>query len=88
MWNKYLHKGLLKIGFMQSTVDECVYYHATTIMLCYVDYTILIDPEDKPIDNNVIKELCKLNYDLTNKGELEDYLGIQIERLHDGQLKM
>ena len=44
-------------------------------MLCYINDTILIDPEDKPIDN-VIQELQALNYDLTDEGNLEDYLGI------------
>ena len=80
VWNKHLHKGLIEIGFTQSIVDECVYYCGSTVMLCYVDGTILIDPQDKPIDN-MIEELQRLNYDLTNEGELEDYLGIRIERL-------
>ena len=44
-------------------------------MLCYVNDTILIDPHDESIDN-VITELRNLNYDLTDEGELEDYLGI------------
>ena len=56
-------------------------------MLCYVDNTILIHPEDKLI-NNIIQELCKLKYDLSYEGELEDYLGICIERLCNGWLKM
>ena len=56
-------------------------------MLCYVDDTILIDPNDKPIDN-VIQELQRLNYDLTDEGDLEDYLRIRIERFKDGKLQM
>ena len=39
---------------------------------------ILIDPDDKPIDN-IIKELCNINYDLTDESDLEDYLGIRIK---------
>ena len=56
VWNKYLHKGLIQIGFKQNKVDECVYYHGSTIMLCYMDDMILIDPNSKPIDD-VIQEL-------------------------------
>ena len=85
IWNKYLHKGLLQIGFQQSMVEECIYYSRNTIMLCYVDNTILIDPEDKLIDD-VIQELQDLNYDLTDEGNLKDYLGIRIERFKDGKL--
>ena len=56
VWTKHLHKGLIKIGFTQSTIDECVYYYCgSTIMLCYVDDTILIDPHDEPIDNMIAK---------------------------------
>ena len=73
VWNQYLHKGLLQIGFQQSKVDECVYYCGPTIMFCYVDDTILIDPKDKPIDD-VIRELQALNYDLTDEGKLETTL--------------
>ena len=47
-------------------------------MLCYVDDTILIDPEDKPI-GNVIQELQALNYNLMDEGDLKDYLRIRIE---------
>jgi hypothetical protein len=26
VWNKHLHKGLIKMGFLQSKIDECVYF--------------------------------------------------------------
>ena len=37
VWNEYLHNGLKNIGFVQSQVDECVYYRGKCIFLCYVD---------------------------------------------------
>ena len=54
-------------------------------MLCYMDNMILIDPEDKTIDN-VIQELQSLHYNLTDEGNLEDYPGIRIESFKDGKL--
>ena len=26
IWNQYLHKGLIKLGFKQSAINECIYY--------------------------------------------------------------
>jgi hypothetical protein len=82
-----LHKGLIKLGFRQSAIDECVYYRDSTIFLCYVDDTILIDPSDKAIDN-IIQELKDQKFNVTDEGQIEDYLGVRIEKLKDGRIKM
>jgi hypothetical protein len=78
VWNKHLHKGLVKLGFTQSNVDECVYYRNSTILLCYVDDTILIDPDDTEI-NKVIQQLKDLQFNVTDEGQIEDYLGVRIQ---------
>jgi hypothetical protein len=86
VWNQHLHKGLIQLGFKQSTVDECVYYRDNTILLCYVDDTIIIDPKDQAIDK-VIEDLRELKFNVTDEGQIEDYLGVKIERMEDGKLK-
>jgi Reverse transcriptase (RNA-dependent DNA polymerase) len=87
IWNQHLHKGLTQLGFKQSSIDECVYYQNKTIFLCYIDDTILIDPDDEQIDK-VIQELKGLQYDVTDEGSIEDYLGVQIQQLPSGQIKI
>jgi hypothetical protein len=87
VWNKHLHKGLITLGFTQSNVDECVYYRNSTIFFCYVDDSVLIDPVASEIDR-AIDELRALKYDITDEGEIDDYLGVKIERLQDGTIKM
>jgi hypothetical protein len=87
VWNKYLHKGLIKMGFQQSSNDECVYFRGSTIFFCYVDDSVLIDPVKSEIDK-VIQELRDLNYQLTDEGNIDDYLGVKIELLNDGHIKM
>jgi hypothetical protein len=52
VWNQFLHQGLTQLGFTQSTVDDCVYYRGSTILLCYVDDTILIDPSNDEIEQD------------------------------------
>jgi hypothetical protein len=87
VWNQHLHKGLIKMGFTQSKIDECVYFRGTTIFLCYVDDSILIDPRQEQIDR-VIDEFKDLKYDVTDEGQLSDYLGVKIERRTDGTIKL
>jgi len=47
VWYQYLTKGLKELGFRQSTVDECVFYKGTCVLLIYVDDTIILGPENK-----------------------------------------
>ena len=78
VWNQHLHQGLMKLNFQQSSIDPCVYYRGTTIFLCYVDDSIIISPNSKDIES-LIKEL-QVNYNVTDKGEIDDYLGVKIHR--------
>ena len=37
VWNKHLVGGLVKLGFKQSSVDECVLYFNKSVLLIYTD---------------------------------------------------
>ena len=87
IWNRHLHAGLTKLGFEQSKIDECVYYRRKTIFLCYVDDSIIIAPNAKDADQ-VIKQLEELNYDVSDEGDVDDYLGVKIERQQDGTIQL
>jgi hypothetical protein len=87
VWNKHLHKGLMEMGFTQSKIDECVYYRNSTIFLCYVDDSVLIDPDAENI-NKVFAEFKALKYGVTDEGQIDDYLGVKIERRTDGTIKL
>jgi hypothetical protein len=87
VWNKFLHKGLTELGFKQSSVNECVYYRNASILLCYVDDMILIDPSNNEIDK-IIKQLRDLNFDVQDEGQIEDFLGVRIQQRQDGTIKM
>ena len=45
VWNQHLTKQLLSLGFIQSKVDECVFYYQQSIFLVFTDDTILLGPE-------------------------------------------
>ena len=77
LWFEHLKRGLRRRGFKQSKADECVFYKGNTIFAVYVDDGILIGPDKVEIDN-IITSL-KEDYDLTDEGKLNKYLGIKIE---------
>jgi hypothetical protein len=74
---EHLVQGLLKIGFKCSKVDECIFYYKKSILLVYVDDSILLGP-----DQDELKFLIdKMNkcFDIQEEGDLCDYLGIQVK---------
>ena len=87
VWNLYLTEKLLSIGFKQSAVDECVFYRGQTIFIFYVDDGIFAGPDAAQIDQ-AIKDVEKAGLDIEDKGDLNDYLGVNIEYLDDGKVKL
>lgn len=79
VWFNYITAGLKKRGFKQSKVDQSVFYKGETIFILYVDDGILIGPNSTEI-NEIIKSL-KRDYNLTDEGELNEYLGIKVEKI-------
>jgi hypothetical protein len=79
VWNQHLVHGLVTtLKFVQSTVDECVFYRGTTIFSVYVDDAILCGLSKDEIDA-IISKLASL-FDITDEGELDEYLGVKIPR--------
>ena len=86
VWNQHLVKGLTDIGFKQSKVDECVFFRDNVIFICYVDDGIFASPDNKAIDK-AINEL-KQRFDIEDQGDITDYLGVNVERLNNGNIKL
>ena len=49
MWNHHLTAKLLEVGFTQSQIDDCVFYHGDTIFIVYVDDGIFIGDTNNQI---------------------------------------
>jgi hypothetical protein len=84
VWYQYLSRGLRDLGFMQSKVDECVFYKGTWVLLVYVDDTIILGPNE--IEMRECIKLLKSKFKLGEEGNLCDYLKIKITRKaeHEG----
>jgi hypothetical protein len=78
VWHEYLVEVLIERHFKQSIVDNCVFYKGSTMLLVYVDDDIICGPSAKVIDE-IIASL-KEDYDVTDEGEIDDYLGVNVSR--------
>ena len=83
-WSQYLHKGLVARGWQQSKIDSCLYTKKNIILVLYVDDACLLSPDKSLID----KEIKSLQdqYNLTDDGELKDYLGTRFTRESNGSI--
>jgi len=99
VWNQYMHDGLLARGFIQSGVDMCVYYRGNVALLIYTDDGIFIGPTDaeiqecfdvciKPTGDSADTSIQGRAFKMTNEGALSDYLGVNIEQLPNGLIKL
>ena len=88
VWNKFLVEKLINnLHFKQSKVDECVFYRGSTIYILYTDDSILAGPNQQEIDQIII-DLKEANLDITIEGDLQDFLGVNIERSSDGRIHL
>jgi hypothetical protein len=92
IWNEYLTKGLLSIGFIQSKVDECVFYRGNIIFLNYVDDGIFACSNNEEIDE-AIKDLsnpkkAKATFEIEDQGDIADYLGINFNKVGDDKIQL
>ena len=81
VWNKFLHNILLKLGFEQSQVDECVYYWDGVMYLAL--HRRFITRQQERSQNLIISELK-----ITIEGKVADFLGVHIQRMKDGNVRM
>ena len=65
VWNQYLTDILInKVGFVQSKVDECVFYCGNVMYVLYTDDSILAGTDQNKIDK-VIDDIKKAKLDIT-----------------------
>ena len=93
VWNQYLVEGLKNIGFEPSKCgDECVFYRGEVIFFVYVDDGCFMSPNREAVDQ-AIKDLQNPKfagnyYDLEDRGDINDYLGINFQKQPNGTLKL
>ena len=88
VWNKYLERKLIEeVGFKKSKIDECVFYKNRTIYILYTDDSILAGPDKSEI-KDIIDQIQKAGLNITKEGNIQDFLGINIEIKEEGCIKL
>ena len=87
VWNQYLVNKLVKLGFRQSKVDECLFYRGSVLYALYTDDSILAGPDKAEIDI-IIKQMQSVGLKITDEGSLEDFLGVNISANEDGSIEL
>ena len=88
-WYEKLKKYLVDRGFKPSDIDLWLYFGSGMIILTYVDDCIIVGPSMGNINcfvdsmNNKDK-----NFVLTNEGDINKFLGIEITQFDDKIFKI
>lgn len=88
VWFQYLRGKLInELKFTQSKIDECIFYRGNTIYMLYTDDSLLAGPNKDEIEQ-VVKDLKKANLNVTDEGDIQDFLGINIDAKEDGTIHL
>ena len=88
-WNKKIDQVLIQIGFKKCSVEFGVYVQnlsdEETIIIClYVDDLLITGSSTSEI--NKVKEKLKLEFEMTDLGELSFFLGMEFVKLKVGMV--
>ena len=87
-WYKYLSKILIEdVGFVRSDVDECVFYRGNVMYVLYTDDSILAGPDLSEVER-AIEDIKRSKLDITIEGDIQDFLGVHIDRKKDGSVHL
>lgn len=76
----------MQLKFEQSKYDLCIYYLGNSVMGIYIDDCLIIVPSDAEV-TKVYRDL-KTKFEVTNKGPIDEYLGVKVERRNDQSMKL
>ena len=81
-WNDHLTSGRLNRGWKQSRLSSYLFTKQNLIFILYIDGACIISLSKNAIQNEI--KFLKLNFDLTDDGELQDYLDTRPDHSLDG----
>ena len=81
-WHEHIKAGLLSQAFQQSKVDPCLFIKGTILLVLNVNDATLFSPNSMAINCEITS--LKQSFELTDEGELQDYLGAWLTKHPDG----
>jgi hypothetical protein len=88
VWNQKVHAFLLKIGFVRSTADPCLYIDAkrSIYITIWVDDLLIVGKHGRDIAK--IKAQLSGEFEMKDLGQLTHFLGMQISRHLNGTISI
>ena len=85
-WHEHIKTGLLSRGFCQSKVNCCLFIKGTVLLVLYIDGAALFSPNPMAINHEIMS--LKQSFDLTDEGDLQDYLGTRLTKHPAGRIEL
>jgi hypothetical protein len=85
-WGDFLHTGLVARGWLPSRIDSCLYTKRNIALVLYVDDACLLSPDPALITAEIASLQSEFN--LTDDGDLHDYLGTRFTRHPNGSITL
>ena len=85
-WHERIKKGLREHGFVPSKVDPCLFIKGSVLLVLYTDNATFFSPSAQAIDDEITS--LKKAFNLTDEGELQDYLGTRFIHHTDGRMEL
>jgi transposase InsO family protein len=84
VWNLKIHAFLIKIGFVRSSADPCLYIDVKRCLYItiWVDDLLIVGKHGSDIAN--VKAQLSREFEMKDLGELEHFLGMRISRVNGG----
>lgn len=81
-WNERFHNFIVKLGFVRSENDQCLYLQGTgknkIIIVLYVDDILLASSSLKALET--VKRSFSGEFEMKDVGEVNQFLGLTVER--------
>jgi len=88
LWYRKIASTLTdSLGFQYSELDPCLFIRADCILVLYVDDAIIMSRNEESV-LKLLDELKQHDYNFSRDGDFKSYLGVQLDTLPDGSLKM
>ena len=71
---------------MPSKVDPCLFIKGSVLLVLYTDDSAFFSPSAQAVDDEIAS--LKKAFDLTDEGELQDYLGTHFICHTDGRMEL
>ena len=71
---------------MPSKLDPCLFIKGSVLLVLYTDDAVFFSPSAQAVDAGIAS--LKKAFDLTDEGELQDYLGTHFIRHTDGRMEL